>query len=166
MSYTYDYPRPAVTADALLFEADAASFRLLLIKRAHPPFEGRWAIPGGFLDMDETLHDAARRELREETGLDVRSLRQFAAFGDPGRDPRCRTVSIAYLAVVPAGQCAPRASDDAAEARWFDLAALPPLAFDHDLVVRVALDHLRRHGAGGDPALDQLVQRRLQQLNP
>jgi 8-oxo-dGTP diphosphatase len=128
--YTYDYPRPAVTVDAVIVTRERTP-RVLLIRRKDDPFAGTWAIPGGFVDMDESLEQAARRELREETGLDVDHVEQLHTFGDPGRDPRGRTISVVYLARVDAAKVKPRAADDAAEVGWHDLRRLPPLAFDH-----------------------------------
>ena len=116
---------------------------MLLIRRKHPPFEGHWALPGGFVEPDEPLEAAARRELLEEAGVEPRLLEQMHTFGDPGRDPRGWTISVAYLAVLGAEErlaLRPRAGDDAADVGWFDLAALPPLAFDHAEI----LAHARR----------------------
>jgi 8-oxo-dGTP diphosphatase len=109
-------------------------WKVLLIKRKNPPFRGHWALPGGFVEPDEPLEAAARRELLEETGVIPRSLEQLYTFGDPGRDPRGWTISVSYLATldeVEGNALRPRAGSDAAEAGWFDLSALPPLAFDH-----------------------------------
>jgi 8-oxo-dGTP diphosphatase len=128
--FTYDYPRPAVTVDIILVTRGLHP-KVLLIRRKHDPFAGKWALPGGFVDMDETLEAAAHRELREETGLEVKKLEQLHAFGDPSRDPRGRTIAVAYLAVVDLAKLNPRAGDDAAEAGWFSLQKPPPLAFDH-----------------------------------
>ena len=115
---------------------------MLLIRRKHEPFEGMWAIPGGFVDMDEPLDAAARRELREETGVEVAELEQLHTFGDPGRDPRGRTISVAYLARVRTGDVNPAAADDAAAVGWHHLDRLPPLAFDHDHILAVARERL------------------------
>jgi 8-oxo-dGTP diphosphatase len=129
--YVYDYPRPSLTVDVVLVTR-AAPPRVLLIRRKHDPFAGAWALPGGFVDADEPLAAAALRELREETGVTGVDLEQLAAFGDPGRDPRGWTVSVAFLARVDADRVAPAAADDAAEADWHPLDAPPePLAFDH-----------------------------------
>jgi 8-oxo-dGTP diphosphatase len=140
--FCYDYPRPAVTVDVIIVTRERSP-RVLLIRRKHDPFAGMWAIPGGFVDMDESLEDAARRELTEETGVAVGRLEQLHAFGDPGRDPRGRTISVAYLARVRASQVRPRADDDAAEAAWHPLDHLPPLAFDHHKILAYA--RRRRH---------------------
>ena len=138
-AYTYAYPRPMVTVDAIVFTRRAGSPHLLLIERGQPPFAGLWALPGGFVDMDETLEHAVARELAEETGLrDVR-LEQLHTFGDPGRDPRGRTISVVYCGEVEGGAKTLRAGDDAAQARWFPVDALPELAFDHRRIVDYAL---------------------------
>ncbi len=135
--FTYDYPRPSVTVDAALVTRGPAR-QILLIRRKHDPFAGTWALPGGFVDMDETLEASARRELREETGLEVGDLEQLHTFGDPGRDPRGRTISVVYLAEVDAAALQPRADDDAAEVGWHSLLQPPALAFDHaEILARV-----------------------------
>jgi 8-oxo-dGTP diphosphatase len=135
--YCYEYPRPAVTVDIVIVTRERRP-RVLLIRRKHDPFEGMWAIPGGFVDMDEALDDAARRELREETGVEVARLEQLHTFGDPGRDPRGRVIAVAYLARVRAADVNPEAADDAAAVGWHRLDQLPPLAFDHDQILAVA----------------------------
>jgi 8-oxo-dGTP diphosphatase len=134
-SYCYDYPRPAVTVDIVLFDADG---HILLIQRKSEPFEGCWALPGGFLDKDEALEDAAARELAEETGVRGVLLRQVAAFGMPGRDPRGHTVSIAFCAQLDERPPV-QAGDDATKADWFPAAALPAMAFDHAEIVAAAV---------------------------
>lgn len=135
--YTYTYPRPMVTVDTVIFAGAREDRRVALIRRKHEPFAGLWALPGGFLDMDETLEAAAARELREETGLSRIALTQFHTFGDPGRDPRGRSISVAYYGHIP--ECAVlHAADDAAEAEWFPVENLPPVAFDHDKIVWLA----------------------------
>jgi 8-oxo-dGTP diphosphatase len=140
-AYTYDYPRPAVTVDVVIVTREERP-RVLLIRRKHDPFAGMWAIPGGFVNMDEGLEDAARRELREETGVQARRLEQLHAFGDPGRDPRGRTISVAYLAQVDHGRLKPRAADDAAEVAWHPLHRPPRLAFDHAAILALARKRL------------------------
>lgn len=141
--YTYAYPRPMVAADTAVFSVRDEGASILLIERKHDPYQGRWALPGGFVEMDEPLDAAAARELLEETGIEGSELVQIAAFGDPGRDPRGRCISVAHLTVVDAERQTPRAGDDAANARWFPLNDLPPLAFDHALILEYAVDKLR-----------------------
>ena len=135
--FTYDYPRPALTVDAVLVTREAAP-RVLLIRRKKNPFAGSWAFPGGFVEANEKLTDAARRELREETGLEVDDLEQLYTAGDPGRDPRGWTVSVAYLARVDPTRLKPVAADDAEEVGWFPVADPPPLAFDHAMLLERA----------------------------
>ena len=136
-SFAYPYPRPSLTVDVALVTREARP-RVLLIQRKADPFRGKWALPGGFVDENERLLDAARRELKEETGVEQADLEQLHTFGDPGRDPRGWTVSVAYLALVSADQLAPAAGDDAAAVDWYPLDRLPPLAFDHaDILARV-----------------------------
>ncbi|HLU39462.1 MAG TPA: NUDIX hydrolase [Planctomycetota bacterium] len=145
MPFCYDFPRPMVTVDVAVFappEAPTGPARLLLIRRGKPPFAGRWALPGGFLDLEEELDDAARRELREETGLHARRLVQLGAYGKRGRDPRGRTISVVFLAAADAARRV-RAGDDAGAVAWHSVAALPRLAFDHAHIVRDALARMR-----------------------
>jgi 8-oxo-dGTP diphosphatase len=141
--YCYEYPRPAVTVDIVLVTQEKQR-RVLLIRRKHLPFAGKWALPGGFVDMDETLEAAARRELQEETGLEVGALEQLHTFGDPGRDPRGRTISVVYLGEVDATHLQPKAADDAAELGWHSLRKRPPLAFDHAQILAFARLRLAR----------------------
>jgi 8-oxo-dGTP diphosphatase len=140
--YTYDYPRPAVTVDVVIVTREQTP-RVLLIRRKADPFAGRWALPGGFIEMDETLEESARRELREETGVEAAALVQLHTFGDPGRDPRGRTISVAYLARIGRDQATATAGDDAAEAAWFPLRDPPPLAFDHAEILARAREYLK-----------------------
>jgi 8-oxo-dGTP diphosphatase len=142
MSYTYNYPRPAVTVDCLIFCRFASGWHILLIQRDKPPFEGTWAFPGGFVDIDEPLPAAAERELEEETGLKGTKLEQFRTFGQPGRDPRGRTISVVYYGFIDAPHDNPQAGSDARNARWFDIHDLPPLAFDHSQIIEMALERL------------------------
>jgi 8-oxo-dGTP diphosphatase len=135
--FIYDYPRPAVTVDVVIV-SDEPDPRVLLIRRKHDPFAGMWALPGGFVEMDESLEAAARRELYEETGVQAEELDQLHTFGDPGRDPRGRTISVAYLAIVDAVKLKPRAADDAAETGRYSLRQPPPLAFDHAEILACA----------------------------
>jgi 8-oxo-dGTP diphosphatase len=137
------YERPSVTVDVVIFSVVEGELKVLLIKRKNWPFEGTWAIPGGFVDMDEPLGDAAARELYEETGVESVYLEQFYAFGQPDRDPRTRVISVAYLTLVDAGQLQPIAADDAADVGWFSVHDPPPLAFDHVDVLKRALQRLR-----------------------
>jgi 8-oxo-dGTP diphosphatase len=139
--FCYEYPRPAVTVDIVVVSRDDPP-RVLLIRRKHDPFAGMWAIPGGFVDMDESLEDAARRELREETGVRGGRLEQLRTFGDPGRDPRGRTISVVYVTMVDPVKVRPRAADDAAEVGWHPLNRLPPLAFDHREILKCARERL------------------------
>ncbi len=141
--FCYEYPRPAVTVDCVVFGLDASRLKVLLIRRDREPFEGRWALPGGFVDMDEPLEAAALRELREETGVGDLFLEQLYSFGEPDRDPRGRVISVAYYALVNRSDHRAEAADDAREAQWIDVNALPPLAFDHAKVIDVALSRLR-----------------------
>jgi len=134
--FAYDYPRPSVTVDIVLVTSQREP-HVLLIRRKKAPFAGRWALPGGFVDMDETLEESARRELREETGLTVGNLEQLHTFGNPTRDPRGRVISVAFLGRVSQTQSA-HADDDAAAAAWFPLNSLPELAFDHDEILTLA----------------------------
>lgn len=137
MSYTYAYPRPAVTVDAVIFRIHNDQREVLLIERGHPPFEHQWALPGGFVDMDEDLETAVARELEEETGLKNIPLHQLHTFGAPGRDPRHRTISVAYWGIEEAHQTL-QAGDDAQNARWFLLDKLPETAFDHNEIISLA----------------------------
>jgi 8-oxo-dGTP diphosphatase len=132
--HTYDYPRPALTVDVALVTREVRP-RVLLIRRKNDPFAGSWALPGGFVNEGERLVDAARRELVEETSLTVPDLEQLYTAGDPGRDPRGWTVSVAYLAQVDPAALTPVAADDAGEVGWFALDAPPALAFDHAMLL-------------------------------
>jgi 8-oxo-dGTP diphosphatase len=134
----------AVTVDVVIFSLRAGDLQVLLVKRARPPFAGRWAVPGGFVEPDEPLQAAALRELQEETGVRGVYVEQLYTFGDPGRDPRGRVISVAYFALIPpAAAQAPQGGDDAAEARWWSMYRLPKLAFDHAQVLDYALQRLR-----------------------
>lgn len=142
MSYTYEYPHPAVAADCVLFGFNGKALEILLIERGVEPFKGAWAFPGGFMKMDETAEECARRELREETGFNVHSIKQLGAFTSVHRDPRERVVSIAFYALVQPVDVI--GGDDARQARWFPVDDAPPLAFDHDYILRKALRQLRK----------------------
>lgn len=143
MNYTYEYPRAALTVDCVVFGLDEEDLKVLLIQRGLPPFEGRWALPGGFVHLDETLEDAARRELREETGLEKVYLEQLYTIGDIDRDPRERIVTVAYYALVKLSDHRVQAATDARQAAWFAIDDLPHLAFDHDKILAMAHERLR-----------------------
>jgi 8-oxo-dGTP diphosphatase len=137
-----DYPKPSVTVDMVIITLRGEELQVLLVKRDVAPYKSRWAIPGGFVQINESLEAAARRELREETGVIDVYLEQLYTFGNPGRDPRGRVISVAYIALVPA-PLAVEAGSDAREARWWPLSHLPALAFDHDKILQYALTRLR-----------------------
>ncbi len=155
--YVYDYPRPMVMVDVVALRIVEERLRVLLVRRGKEPFKDRWALPGGFIEMDEKLDESARRELAEETGLTLPKtaafpgafapvvwMDQLRTFGDPGRDPRGRAVSVAYLALLrPDAESEVRGGDDAADARWHNAHRLPKLAFDHREIIRCALERLR-----------------------
>lgn len=143
MPYTYRYPHPAVTTDVAIFTIAGGELRLLLVQRLLPPYRNNWALPGGFVRIDESLEDCARRELAEETGVSDMYLEQLHTFGKPDRDPRERVISVAYLAVSPADRLRPRAGSDAGEVGWFGVRSLPVLAFDHKDIVRMAYRRLK-----------------------
>ena len=136
MPYTYEYPHPAVTVDIVVVTIHDNALKVLLIRRAQDPYAGMWALPGGFVEIDESLRRAAWRELREETGVNASFLEQLGAFGHPDRDPRERIITVAYYALVPHERLHVSAGSDAAEARLFDFEALPELAFDHPKILR------------------------------
>lgn len=140
-TYTYDYPRPAVTTDCVIFGYDGKELKVLLIERGIEPFKGCWAFPGGFLNMDEDALAGARRELKEETGLENAFIEQFHTFSEPGRDPRGRVITVAHYALVKIQEV--EGGDDAAQARWFPIGEVPPLAFDHDRILRMAMSRLK-----------------------
>jgi 8-oxo-dGTP diphosphatase len=143
MSHTYEYPRPALTVDCVVFGLDEDELEVMLIRRGLEPFAGRWALPGGFVHIDETLEEAARRELEEETGLRKVYLEQLFSFSAVDRDPRERIVTVAYYALVKLSDHKIRAATDAADAAWFSLGDLPDLAFDHAHILEVALERLK-----------------------
>ena len=141
--YTYQHPRPASTIDIVLFQRVQELYRVLLIKRSQEPFAGKYALPGGFVDINETLEEAAIRELMEETGLKNIRLVQIHTFSNPDRDPRERVISTAYSAVInDEYQYQLRAGSDAAEVEWIELSNLPHLAFDHNEIIQVAIDKM------------------------
>jgi len=143
MEYTYKYPRPAVTADCIVITREATS-KVLLIQRGIDPYKGCWAFPGGFMNMDETTEQCAIRELEEETGLRVSDIHQIGAYSKVDRDPRGRTITVAYLAIIDE-PIAVTGQDDAAKAEWFPLSALPELAFDHADIMQDALKTYKRY---------------------
>lgn len=142
LKYHYKYPHPSVTTDCVIFGFDGVKLKVLLIERGLEPFRGRWAFPGGFLKMDEAAEQGALRELEEETGLTGAYIKQFHTFTDPKRDPRERVITIAYYALVRIRDV--KGGDDAARAQWFGLDEVPALAFDHDRILRMAMQELRR----------------------
>ena len=142
MAYQYEFPRPAVTVDCVIFGWNGRELSLLLIERANEPFKGRWAFPGGFVDPHESLEKAASRELLEETGLAAGPLILFGAFGDPGRDSRGHTVTIAYYTIVKDQQKAAKAGSDAKRLSWKPLEHAIGLAFDHQKILAKACLHL------------------------
>lgn len=143
MAHTYKYPRGALTVDCVVFGLDDEDLKVMLIQRDLEPFEGKWALPGGFVHVDETLDEAARRELQEETGLKKIFLEQLYTFGAVDRDPRERVVSVAYYALVNLSDHKVQASTDARAAAWFGIHDIPSLAFDHNEILRVAHERLR-----------------------
>jgi 8-oxo-dGTP diphosphatase len=138
MTYKYDYPHPAVTVDVVVFTIEDDDLKVLLIQRDLEPFEGQWALPGGFIGIDERLSDAAKRELKEETGVTPSFLEQLYTFGRPDRDPRERTITVAYYALIPFDEISLAAGDDARDAQLFSTNELPELAFDHENILRLA----------------------------
>ncbi len=143
MTFCYDYARPAVTTDIAVFTIQDQRLAVLLIQRGGEPFAGHWALPGGFVEADETLEACALRELAEETGIQGVWLEQLYTFGNPERDPRDRVISVAYFALVPMASLNPRAGSDAQDARWFFIDDLPELAFDHRDILDLAQHRLR-----------------------
>lgn len=143
MNFTYQYAHPAVTVDCVVFGYDTADLKVLLIRRKLEPFKGRWALPGGFVQIAEDLEEAARRELSGETGLGELYLEQLYTFGDPKRDSRERVISVAYYALVKLTDHALHAASDAEDTAWFAVADLPKLGFDHERIVDTALRRLK-----------------------
>lgn len=137
------YEKPAVTVDVLLFTILEDDLKLLLIERGGEPFKGRWALPGGFVHIDESLDTAALRELREETGVEDVYMEQLYSFGDPNRDPRMRVITVSYMALIDSSRIKLQAATDASDAGWFSVKKLPPVAFDHGEIVRTGLQRLR-----------------------
>lgn len=140
--YCYKYPHPAVTVDCIVFYKEDKNIYFLLIKRKNDPYKDCWAFPGGFINIDESAEDAAIRELKEETGLQVSKVDQLKAYSNPARDPRERVITIAFISESKIK--AVKGGDDAKEARWFDISNLPPLAFDHEQILNDALERIKR----------------------
>jgi 8-oxo-dGTP diphosphatase len=140
MSYTYEYPRPCVTVDAIIFSEFADEWKLILIRRLNEPFKGMWALPGGFVEMDETLEEAVIREVQEETGLSKIDFRQLHTFSKVGRDPRHRTITTVFIGFASKDALNPVAGDDANEIGWFSIDRLPDLAFDHEEAIKMAIE--------------------------
>ncbi|MBK7995059.1 MAG: NUDIX hydrolase [Blastocatellia bacterium] len=140
---TTNYPKPSVTVDTIIFALHQQDIKILLIKRKYPPFANKWAIPGGFVDVNEALPLAAARELEEETGLKGVELKQFYSFGDPGRDPRGHTVTVAYHTFLADLPTEVTGADDADKAEWFSIKSLPEMAFDHKEVLDLAINDLK-----------------------
>lgn len=142
--YEYKYPHPAVTTDCVVFGYDGKNLNILLIERGNEPCKGRWAFPGGFLNMDETAEEGALRELKEETNVTDIYIQQLKAYSGVDRDPRERVITIAFYALVHQGLCKVVGGDDAAKAQWFPVKDTPPLAFDHDTILKDAVRFLKR----------------------
>src|ERR1041385_4888135 len=143
MAFTYQYPRAALTVDCVVFGFDEDELKVLLIERGLEPFKGKWALPGGFVRVNETIDDAARRELQEEAGLKNVFLEQLYTFGAVDRDPRERVVSVAHYALVKLAAHETKAATDAADAQWFPVSKVPKLAFDHVEILASALARLK-----------------------
>lgn len=143
--YCYKYPHPAVTSDCIVFNFEGDVISVLLIKRKNEPYKDCWAFPGGFINIDESAENAAVRELKEETGLDVVKIEQLKAYSNPERDPRERVITIAFIAESKIKEV--EGSDDAKEAKWFDISNLPPLAFDHEQILKDAIDRIKRQNS-------------------
>lgn len=142
-NYCYPYPRPSVTTDCVIFGFDGDHLKVLLIERANEPYAGCWAFPGGFLDMDESAEACAKRELLEETGLKDVFIEQLYTFTQPHRDPRGRVITIVYFALIKLLDYSIAAGDDAKQAQWFNLQDVPLLAFDHDVVLQMAINRIK-----------------------
>lgn len=143
MTHSYEYERPNLTIDCVVFGLDEEDLKVMLIQRGIPPFEGKWALPGGFAKINETLEETARRELKEETGIHDVYLEQLYTFGDLRRDPRERVITVAYYALVNLGDHQIQATTDAKKAAWFSLDDLPKLAFDHYKILGAAIERLK-----------------------
>ncbi len=141
MNYTYEYPRPAVSADIAVFRRIDNALQILLILRKNPPYQGMWALPGGFMEIDESLEQTAVRELEEETGLKDIRLTQFHTFSQVDRDPRTRVITTVFYGDAEPGNSEAKGGDDAEEAHWFPVNDLPPLGFDHSAIIEMLLNH-------------------------
>ena len=141
--YTYKYPHPAVTADCAVFGLSGEELRVLLIQRRSEPYRNSWALPGGFVEAAEDLHEAALRELKEETGIDKIEIEQLGAWGAPGRDPRERVITVAFCSIVKISEQSVISGSDAGDAGWFPVGNLPELAFDHGDIIKAAIRRLR-----------------------
>ena len=140
--YTYDYEKPSVTADLAVLRL-VETPEILLVQRKDPPFEGMWALPGGFMEMEETLEEAARRELTEETGIKAGEMIRFDTYDKPGRDPRGRTITQVFVMIWKEVMGIPQAGSDAKTIAWYGLSELPELAFDHDLIIRDVINMIK-----------------------
>lgn len=140
-NFCYKYPHPAVTADCVIFGFDGVAIKVLLIQRGIEPYKDKWAFPGGFMNIDETVEECAKRELEEETGLKTTSVEQFHTFSDVNRDPRERVITVAHYALVRLEEV--KGGDDARSAQWFAMNEIPSLAFDHDRILRIAVNRLK-----------------------
>ena len=138
MEHCYNYPRPSLSVDIMIFFKSYQGIEILLITRKNPPFQNSFALPGGFMDMDETLHQAAVRELKEECNIEVDSLKQFGIYDEPERDPRGRTLSAIFYTIIDKKPNNLKAGDDALQVKWFQLNSLPKLAFDHTKILQDA----------------------------
>lgn len=165
-TFTYRYPHPAVTTDCVIFGFDGKELWILLIERGQEPCKGMLAFPGGFMQIDETLEECARRELKEETTLEVEKMEQFRAFSSVGRDPRERVISVAFFGLVK--MAAVRGGDDAKSAQWVRIDEVPQLAFDHDDILREAILALKKkiffEPIGFDPLDETFTFPQLQRL--
>lgn len=141
MPHCYEYPRPAIATDIVLIAKTSSEINVLLIQRKNNPYKGMWAFPGGFMDINETLIETANRELFEETGIKINELTFFGIYDHPQRDPRGRTIGVVYYALLE-NIIEPQSGDDAAQAQWFSVKQIPPLAFDHNIIIRDILKKL------------------------
>lgn len=156
LKYCYQYPHPAVTADCVIFGFDESNkMKVLLIQRGNDPYKGKWAFPGGFMNIDETAEQCARRELEEETGLKDVAVEQFYTFSDVNRDPRERILSVAHYAIIRLSDV--KGSDDAAKAQWFSIDEIPSLAFDHEFMFQKAIQIIKEKIISKSKDLDKIM---------